>query len=60
MTDDNVMSFAPLHGWLRNGIQDKQKFRGWDVPAERPKVPATPVVLLTRADYDELVPKGSA
>ena len=45
------MEFAPLRGWLKNGQQAKQSFKGWDVLAQQPKVPATPVVVLTAEDY---------
>ena len=51
------MEFAPLHGWLPYGPQHKQGFKGWKVLANKPHPDATPVVVLTKADYDALVAK---
>ena len=48
------MDFAPFHGWLQNGQRRRQGFEGLNVLAHRPEGLSTPVVVLTRAAYDEL------
>lgn len=49
-----MMDHGPLHGWIRNGPDPQQGFKGWKVYAEEPPFPATCVVVVRRREEDTL------
>ena len=60
---EHRMPFAPMGGFIKGFIPSgpvDQGFEGWQIHAHKPTFPATPVVVMTRDDYESLLIRAAA